>query len=89
MVQYLKSEVEAVNMAYFFQKRFPEIIWQTTDPYLLHRKSIISCIEYEKFHKKMAHPLELDVENTPWEIPFNLVRSLQDIVSINIIHVAR
>ena len=73
----------------FFQKRFPEIIWQTTDPDLLHRKSIISWIEYEKLHKKMPHPLELDVENTPWKIPLNLVRSLQGIVSINMIYVAR
>ena len=24
----------------FFQKRFPEIIWQTSDPELAHRKSI-------------------------------------------------
>ena len=31
----------------FFQKRFPEIIWQTSDPDLLHRQSIISWIEYE------------------------------------------
>ena len=32
----------------FFQKRFSEIIWQTSDPYLLHRKSIVSWIEYEE-----------------------------------------
>ena len=41
----------------FFQKRFPEIIWQTTDPNFLHRKSIISWIEYEKLHKRMPQPL--------------------------------
>tara|TARA_Y100000991_G_scaffold45626_1_gene32336 strand:+ start:610 stop:1239 length:630 start_codon:yes stop_codon:yes gene_type:complete len=73
----------------YFQKRFPEIIWQTTDPDLLHRKSIISWIEYEKLHKKMPQPLELDVENTPWKIPLNLAGSIQGIVSINMIHVAR
>ena len=27
-----------------FQKRFPEIIWQTSDPDSLHRKSIFSWI---------------------------------------------
>ena len=30
----------------FFQKSFPEIIWQTSDPDLVHRKSINSWIEY-------------------------------------------
>ena len=73
----------------FFQKRFPEIIWQTTDPDLLHRKSIISWIEHEKLHKKMPQPLELDVENTPWKIPLKLALSMQGIVSINMIHVAK
>ena len=73
----------------FFQKRFPEIIWQTTDPDLLHRKSIISWIKYEKLHKKMPQPLELDVEYTPWKIPLKLARSIQGIVSINMIHVAK
>ena len=73
----------------FFQKRFPEIIWQTSDPDLLHRKSIISWIEYEKLNKKMPQPLELDVENTPWNIPLKLAGSMQGIVSINMIHVAK
>ena len=73
----------------FFQKRFPEIIWQTTDPNFLHRKSISSWIEYEKLHKRMPQPLELDVENTPWKIPLNFSRSIQGIVSINMIHVAQ
>ena len=73
----------------FFQKRFPEITWQTTDPDLLHRKSIISWIEYEKLNKKMPQPLELDVENTPWKIPLKLVRSIQGIISIHMIHVTK
>ena len=72
-----------------FQKRFPEIIWQTSDPDLLHRKSIISWIDYEKLNKKMPQPLSLDVENIPWEIPLKLANSLQGIVSINLIHVAQ
>ena len=72
-----------------FQKRFPEIIWQTSDPDLLHRKSIISWIEYEELNEKMPQPLALDVENIPWEIPLNVTHSLQGIVSINMIHVAQ
>ena len=31
----------------FFQKRFPEIIWQTSDPESVNRKSISSWIKYE------------------------------------------
>ena len=72
-----------------FQKRFPEIIWQTSDSNLLHRKSIFSWIQYEGLSKKMPKPLELDVENIPWNIPLKLANSLQGIVSINLIHVAK
>ena len=73
----------------FFQKRFPEIIWQTSDPELSHRKSISSWIEYEGLKKKMPNPLLLDVEKIPWKIPFDLIHSLQGIVSINMIHIAK
>ncbi len=72
----------------FFQKLFPGIIWQTSEPDLMHRQSIISWIYYEELNKKMPKPLELDVENIPWKIPLNLTKSLQGIVSINMIHVA-
>ena len=72
----------------FFQKRFPRIIWQTSDPELVHRKSISSWIEYEDLTKKMPQPLEIDVEKIPWKIPLILTNSLQGIVSINMIHVA-
>jgi hypothetical protein len=71
-----------------FQKRFPKIIWQTSDPELVHRKSISSWIEYEDLTKKMPQPLEIDVEKIPWKIPLRLAQSLQGIVSINMIHVA-
>ena len=71
-----------------FQKRFPEVIWQTSDPEFVHRKSISSWIEHENLSKKIPQPLVLDVEKIPWEIPLKLVHSLQGIVSINMIHVA-
>jgi len=74
--------------AVFFQKHFPEINWQTSDPKLVHRKSISSWIEYEDLTKKMPQPLEIDVEKIPWKIPLTLAHSLQGIVSINMIHVA-
>ena len=73
--------------AVFFQKRFPEIIWHTSDPELLHRKSISSWIEYEDLSNKMPQPLKIDVEKIPWKIPLILANSLQGIVSINMIHV--
>ena len=73
----------------FFQKSFPEIIWQTSDPELVHRKSISSWIEYEELSKKMPQPLELNVEKIPWRIPLKLAHSLQGIVSINMIHIAK
>jgi len=72
-----------------FQKRFPEIIWQTSDPDLVHRKSISSWIEYENLTKKMPQPLEIDVEKIPWKVSLRLSDSLQGIVSINMIHVAK
>ena len=50
-----------------FQKRFPEIIWQTSDPELVHIKSISSLINYEDLTKKMPKPLEIDVEKIPWK----------------------
>ena len=74
--------------AVVFQKRFPEIIWQTSDPDLEHRKSINSWIEYENLNEKMPQPLNIDVKNIPWRISVRLAHSLQGIVSINMIHVA-
>ena len=71
-----------------FQKRFPEIIWQTSDPELDHRRSIISWIDYEKLNIKMPKPLEIDVTKRPWPIPTKLIYALQVIISINMIHIA-
>ena len=71
-----------------FQKRFPEILWQTSEPDLIHRKSIISWIDYEKLNKKMPQPLDIDVKIIPWKVPLKIAQSLQGIVSVNMIHVA-
>ena len=72
-----------------FQKRFPGITWQTSDPDLLHRKSINSWIKYEELNEKMPQPLNIDVENIPWKVQLKEAHSLQGIVSINMIHVAK
>ena len=71
-----------------FQKYFPHIIWQTSDIKISHRNSISSWIEYEKLNFKMPQPLAIDVEKAPWIIPFELLQSLQGIISINLIHIA-
>ena len=71
-----------------FQKRFPEIIWQSSDPDLMHRNSISSWIEHDELNFKMPQPLVIDVEKTPWIIPSELLLSLRGIVSINMIHIA-
>ncbi len=71
-----------------FQKRFPKIIWQTSDPEIEHRKSIISWIDHEKLNIKMPKPLEIDVRKIPWPIPPKLVDNLQVIISINMVHIA-
>jgi len=71
-----------------FQKCFPEIIWQTSDPELIHRNSISSWIDHEELNLKMPQPLDIDVEKIPWEIPSELLLSIQGIISINMIHIA-
>ena len=71
-----------------FQKRFPEIIWQSSDPLLTHRNSISAWIDYEELDSKMPQPLDINVEKTPWIIPLELKLSLQAIISINMIHIA-
>ena len=71
-----------------FQKNFPEITWQSSDPDLIHRNSISSWIEHEELNLKMPQPLDIDVEKIPWKIPSKLLNSIQGIISINMIHIA-
>ena len=71
-----------------FQKCFPQITWQTSDPQLIHRNSISSWIAYEELNLKMPQPLDIDVEKTPWDIPSELLLSIEGIISINMIHIA-
>ncbi len=53
------------------------MIWQTSDPDLMHRKSISTWINYEDLKNKMPQPLDLDVEKVPWKIPINLAQSFK------------
>ena len=72
----------------FFQKKFPSIIWQTSDPEFVHRKSINSWIKHEGLCSKMPDPLDLDVEMRPWPITKKLKSLIRGIVCINMIHIA-
>tara|TARA_Y100001968_G_scaffold289280_1_gene292197 strand:+ start:216 stop:848 length:633 start_codon:yes stop_codon:yes gene_type:complete len=72
----------------FFQKKFPSIIWQTSDPELIHRKSINSWIKHEGLSSKMPEPLDLDVEMNPWPINKELSSLIKGIVCINMIHIS-
>ena len=72
----------------FFQKKFPSIIWQTSDPELVHRKSINSWIKHEGLFSIMPEPLDLDVEMRPWPISKKLSSLIKGIVCINMIHIS-
>ena len=72
----------------FFQKKFPSITWQTSDPELVHRKSINSWIMHEGLYSKMPEPLDLDVEICPWSITNRLGALIKGIVCINMIHIS-
>ena len=72
----------------FFQKKFPSITWQTSDPELVHRKSINSWIMHEGLYSKMPEPLDLDVEMRPWSINNRLGALIKGIVCINMIHIS-
>ena len=72
----------------FFQRKFPSIIWQTSDPELINRKSINSWIKHEGLFTKMPEPLNLDVEMCPWPITNQLRTLIKGIVCINMIHIS-
>ena len=72
----------------FFQKKFPSIIWQTSDPELVHRTSINSWIKHEGLDSKMPEPLDLDVQLRPWPITKQLKTLIKGIVCINMIHIS-
>ena len=74
--------------AVFFQRSFPSIIWQASDPDVLHRKSINSWIEHFGLSSKMPEPLNIDVEKRPWPVPSEHISFIKVIVCINMIHIS-
>ena len=71
-----------------FQKRFPKIMWQTSDPELIHRKSIRAWIESQKLTEKMPQPIYLDVNKRPWSLPKLIRPTFKTVISINMIHIS-
>ena len=72
----------------FFQRYFPSITWQTSDPEFEHRQSINSWIRHEGLYSKMPEPLNLDVDIRPWSITNRLGALIKGIVCINMIHIS-
>tara|TARA_Y100001968_G_C19265955_1_gene671692 strand:- start:62 stop:685 length:624 start_codon:yes stop_codon:yes gene_type:complete len=71
-----------------FQKRFPKIIWQTSDPEYSYRKSISAWISHQRLTTKMPQPIDLDVMKRPWHLSKKIRDSLKGIVCINMIHIS-
>ena len=71
-----------------FQKQFPDIIWQASDPNPTHRRSINAWIKHENLTKKMPQPLNLDVSNQPWQFPQGTSSAFNGIICINLLHIS-
>ena len=71
----------------FFQKIFPSITWQTSDPECVNRRSIISWINHQELSSKMPDPICLDVENRPWPISKQQKAQIKGVICINMIHI--
>ncbi len=71
-----------------FQRRFPGILWQASDPDPSHCKSINAWIAHECLSDLMPPALQLDVLDRPWLIPERTSVELKVVVAINLIHIA-
>ena len=71
-----------------FQKLFPGIVWQTSDPELLHRKSISAWIIHKGLEGEMPQPIDLDVEKKPWHLSKDIRLNLKLIICINLLHIS-
>ena len=71
-----------------FQRRFPGVLWQASDPDPIHCKSINAWIDYECLSCQMPPALKLDVLDQPWLIPEKITIELKVVVAINLIHIA-
>ena len=69
-----------------FQKRFPALTWQCSDPDPEHCRSIDSWIRHEQLTLKMPAALQLDVRDQGWLK--QLTEPAQAVVAINLLHIS-
>ena len=69
-----------------FQKRFPELTWQCSDPDPEHCRSIDSWIRHEQLTRKMPAALQLDIRNRA--LKQQLGEPTQAMVAINLLHIS-
>lgn len=71
-----------------FQQRFPNLIWQASDPDPNHRASIDAWISHQRLSDVMPNALNLDVEERPWPLPQTIRESLKAVVCTNLLHIS-
>ena len=71
-----------------FQRRFPGVLWQASDPNPIHCQSINAWIDHECLGDQMPPALQLDVLDQPWLIPKKISDELKVVIAINLIHIA-
>ncbi len=72
----------------YFQKRFPEVTWQTSDPNPIYRESIKDWINFQCLTRIMPQPIDINVNTRPWQLNSSIKSTLRGIVCINMIHIA-
>tara|TARA_Y100001968_G_scaffold240110_1_gene223635 strand:- start:1578 stop:2201 length:624 start_codon:yes stop_codon:yes gene_type:complete len=71
-----------------FQRRFPSLKWQTSDPEISHRESISDWIEHYGLKSSMPQPIDLDITKRPWKLNPSLITDLKAVICINVLHVS-
>ena len=71
-----------------FQKRFPNLRWQASDPDRDHRASINAWIQHQGLSQVMPAALNIDVEKRPWPLPQTIRGALNAVVCINLLHIS-
>jgi len=71
-----------------FQRRFPHLLWQASDPDPNHQASIQDWIRHAELTETMPDPLPLDVRTRPWPLPQAIRDDLSAMVCINLLHIS-
>ena len=71
-----------------FQRLFPELVWQSSDPDPDHCASVAAWMDHLGLVGTMPAPLLLDVRRRPWPLPDLFSSGLDAVVAINLIHIA-